>query len=626
MQQSSTFLLQGGLDLATPPAAATPGQVIAGVNYEPDVEGYRRLVGYERYDGQTSPSSGADASEIATLRAAINAVPGAGPIRGGAVYNGANYVFRDTAGGAGAMWKSTAAGWVQQTFGHVVNFTTGTAEFLVGETLVGGTSAAIASIKRVVLQTGTWSGGDAAGYLVISGKTGTFVISETITSSSGSANCTGEEQITLDGGGIYRSFVFNFYGPAFPPRLYFTNGVNTAMEWDGETLTPIRSGTDVGPLNLADYLEDRADDELLTRDGERLYLRFDYDIPQRCAPFSNHLFLGFRNGAIVHSGVGEPADFRASAGAGTFSVSGELTGLLSGALTALVIFTRERVEYLTGNDSSDFVKATISDTSGAHSDTTQMLNEPVYFDDAGLRKLSAADSFGDWRMGTETYPIQPLIRSIQDAGTLPAASLRIKNKDQYRLFFDDGTGLAINFSLKKAQIIPIKLPITVTCAWAGELSVSDGRERVFVGGDDGYVYEMEKGTSFDGAAIPAYLRMVWNHVGAPAQNKRWHSATFGVDATTAVTIGVVHHVDYGRNQEGTGSQSDYAVSAGSMTDWMIDDYDNIDWTVADQGELKAYLDGFGKNIAVSLISESATEDPHVIRWAQFNYSPRSQLR
>lgn len=626
MQQSSTFLLQGGLDLATPPVAAKAGQVIAAVNYEPDVEGYRRLVGYERFDGRTSPSSGANASQIATLRAAITAVPGTGRVRGGAVYNGAIYAFRDTVGGEGAMYKSTSAGWVQQTFGHLVNFTTGTAEFLEGETLVGGTSSAIASIKRVVLQSGTWAGGDAAGYLVVGGKTGTYTIGETVTSSSGSAASSGEEAVSLSSGGTYNCFVHNFYGPAYPPRLYFTNGVNPAMEWDGETLVPLRSGTDTGPLNLADYLDDRAGDELLTRDGERLYLRFDYDIPQHCAPYSSHLFLGFRNGGLVHSGVGDPADWRAIAGAGSFSVSGEITGLLPGALTALVIFTRDRIEYLTGNDSSDFVKATISDTSGALAYTPQMLNEPYYWDDAGLRQLSAADSFGDWRMGTVTHPIQPLIRSIQDAGTLPAASVRIKNKDQYRLFWDDGTGLAINFSAKKPQMMPIKLPVTVTCAWLGEVSSSDARERIFVGASNGYVYEMEKGTSFDGDAISAYLRMVWNHVGAPGQNKRWHSATFGVDAVSAVTIGVVHHVDYGNAQEGTGDQTNYAVSAGSMTDWTIEDYDSIDWTLSDQGELKAYLDGFGKNLAVSLVSESATEDPHVIRWARFNFSPRNALR
>lgn len=626
MQVPQTTLLRGGLNLVTPPVAAPAGTLIAGVNYEPDVEGYRRLVGYERYDGHTSPSSGADASEVSTLRAAISAVPGAGPVRGGAIYRGAVYAFRDTFGGAGAMYKSSSSGWVQQTFGHVVSFTSGTTEFIEGETLVGGTSGALGNIKRLILQSGTWGGGDAAGYMVVSGKTGTFQVSETITSASGSANCTGEEEITLDGGGTYRCFVHNFYGVAFPPRLYFTNGVNPAMEWNGETLVPLRSGTDSGPLDLADYLLDRAGAELLTRDGERLYLRFDYDIPQHCAPYSEHLFLGFRNGGVVHSGIGDPADWRAASGAGAFSISGEITGMLGGALTALVMTTRERIEYLTGTSSSDFVKATVSDTSGAHTGTLLLVGEPVYWDDAGLRKLSAAQSFGDWRLGTLTQAIQPLIRSIQTAGTLPAASVQIKNKDQYRLFFDDGTGLAILLGAKQAETIPIKLPVTVTCAWSGEVSATDGKERVFIGASNGYVYEMEKGTSFDGDAIPAYLRLMWNHTGGPATDKRFHSVTFGVDAPSAVTIGVAHHVEYGRNQEGTGSQTDYSVTAGSMTDWTIDDYDNIDWTLADQGELKAYIDGYGKNLAVSLISESAVEEPHVLRWQQVNFSPRKVRR
>lgn len=49
---------QGGLDLESPALSASPGALLSCQNYEANYNGgYRRLDGYERYDGQTSPSS-----------------------------------------------------------------------------------------------------------------------------------------------------------------------------------------------------------------------------------------------------------------------------------------------------------------------------------------------------------------------------------------------------------------------------------------------------------------------------------------------------------------------------------------------------------------------------------------
>jgi hypothetical protein len=52
------YPLQGGLDLVTPAISISPGCVIDSQNYEPDIAGkYRRIDGYERYDGHSSPTA-----------------------------------------------------------------------------------------------------------------------------------------------------------------------------------------------------------------------------------------------------------------------------------------------------------------------------------------------------------------------------------------------------------------------------------------------------------------------------------------------------------------------------------------------------------------------------------------
>jgi hypothetical protein len=56
LEVSSPFAFRGGLDQASPSLAVPAGRVIAGLNYEPVVNGYRRVQGHERYDGRL-PSS-----------------------------------------------------------------------------------------------------------------------------------------------------------------------------------------------------------------------------------------------------------------------------------------------------------------------------------------------------------------------------------------------------------------------------------------------------------------------------------------------------------------------------------------------------------------------------------------
>ena len=47
----------GGLDIVSPVLNVEPGYLLDGINYEPDINGgYRRIPGYERFDGHPSPS------------------------------------------------------------------------------------------------------------------------------------------------------------------------------------------------------------------------------------------------------------------------------------------------------------------------------------------------------------------------------------------------------------------------------------------------------------------------------------------------------------------------------------------------------------------------------------------
>ena len=72
------------------------------------------------------------------------------------------------------MYKATNSGWSQVNFGKELYFNTGTAEISEGATVSGANSSASGTVARVILESGTYSNGDAAGRLILSSDSGTF--------------------------------------------------------------------------------------------------------------------------------------------------------------------------------------------------------------------------------------------------------------------------------------------------------------------------------------------------------------------------------------------------------------------------------------------------------------------
>lgn len=684
-QQIATTLLRGGLNLVTPAIATPAGNCIAAMNYEPEVRGYSRMAGIERFDGRPKPSkasywlvnfdagsiavtagqtvtgatSGAtgvavqagtlltgsygagnaagylvlygvtgtfqdnenlqvsastvcvangiaiergadnDTDDTAWIRAAITAtrsviqkVPGSGPVRGVWVYGGALYAFRDNAGATACiMHKSTSSGWVAQDLGKIVKFATGTAAFKELETLTRGGVTSI--IRRVILTSGTWVGGDAAGYLVISNITGGSYTAGAATSASGAATLTGAETANaLPAGGRYSFVNHNFYGAGKTERMYAANGVSKAFEWDGAYFAPISTG-------LSDVL----------------------DIPNRITKFANHLFLGYVNGEIQFSGIGEPLSFLTSSGAGSFTFGSEVTDMTETASTALVIFGRRKISYLSGTDATTFVLTTLSDEAGAIAWTAQVMDSPMYQDDAGIRRMSSTQAFGNWRLGTITEAIGPLFDGKRASGITPVASLRAKAKDQYRVFFSDKSGVIVYLGRKPQECMTFEYPFQVVCTCSGALDSLAGEEQLFAGSDDGWVYQLDSGTSYDGEEIQAYILFPFNAVGSPMQKKRFHRTVLEMDAPPETVIGLAVEYGYGDPDQPAGIEQLFNISGGGAF-WNVSRWNEFYWSAQVQGIASADIEGIGRNAAVGVLSNSIWTAPHTLSAISLYFSPR----
>lgn len=688
MRRSYSFALSGGMDEETQPLALDPGRIIACLNHEVLDNGYARGEGFERYDGKVGPTdfpfyvlnfadgavqfaaddtvlgatsgatgivlvdatleSGAwdgtgvgkiglrtvsgdfvngesllvsgtpygeaigsqvlgaagsgDTVEDAIALAArdyardlIQTVPGSGPVRGVWEFEGAVYAFRDNAGGtAGGMFKSSASGWQAFALGHQVDFTSGGVTPIVdGDTITGATSGATATVGRVVVQSGDWAAGDAVGYLVLTGISGTFVAENLNVGASTNLATIADapEAITLPAGGRYFFHSHNFYGASDLRRVYGCNGVGRGFEFDDALFVPIRTGMVV-------------------------------DTPSRVSVFRNHLFFAFPGGSVQHSAPAEPISWEPVLGAAELMIGSDVADFIITA-DALLILGEHGIFALTGTSIDDWVMSPITLEAGALPFTAQRFGPGVYMDNRGLRSISATQAYGNFKMGTLTRAIKKTLERKRNASVKPIASTIVRTKDHYRLFFDDGSGFSFYMGRKFPEPAYFDLGKVVRCISSNESQ--DDNERVFFGSDDGYVYQMDKGTSFDGADIEAFMQLPYANMGSPNVLKRVHRCSLEMVADTSATIGVTLEYDYSNNEQADSSNSTVSMS-GAGTLWNVGNWDEFFWSSPVENVLDVFPDGQGRNASTIIYSNSASIAPYVLRGVTFYYGERGAIR
>lgn len=684
MRQVNYFPIQGGEDLLSPAISISPGRLLYSKNYECDSQGRpRRIDGFERYDGHPAPSDasywvlnfdagtaaivtgntvtggtsgatgvalydaaistgayatsdaagylrltnvsgtfqnneslkvggvtksvangvatnlGADndtdnatwlQAAIEAARANIAAVPGTGRIRGVKIYNGTRYAFRnDAAGTACAMYKSSATGWTLVDLGKKLAFTSGgVTEIVEGNVITGATSTKSATVKRVCVTSGTWAGGDAAGYFVISGQTGAFQAENLdVGAVLNLATIAGDSAtITLLPSGRYEFEEYNFFGQAATTRLYGCDGVNPAFEFDGTVFCPIAT-------------------------------RVTTDTPTHIKAHSKHLFLAFPGGTIKHSGLGYPLKWDSTSGSAEIAIGDTCVGMEPQPGGVLALWGRNSTHLLYGSDATDWVIKNHSRDSGAIEWTIQQMTAAMYLDDRGITSLNTVQQFGDFAGKTISAPISPVLSAKM---SLAISSLRVRSKDQYRLFFSDNTGIIFTFYGKKyIGITRVDYGMPVRCCCTGEIS---GVEALMFGSDDGYVYSLDKGTSFDGSQIEAMIRLPFNHLKTPENNKRFFKAVFEIDAPQSCSLTWAEDYNYG--DIGGAAITISVLSTGGY--WDVNDWNSFLWSSPVVGSAEAYLHGSGKNCGIFIRSAAIYEQPHTLQGVLLHYSVRGLVK
>ena len=621
-------------------------------------------------------------------RALIAAVPGAGPIRGVWFFNSFVYAVRDNVGQTlGVMHKSSAAGFTVVPLGNYIDFDKGSidpfeegetvtgspstatgvvvstgitigsfslsntdyvlfdtgaiASFAVGETVTASPSGATGVVASLIIDSGAFGTGDEAGELHLHSVTGVFTASDTLLggTSGATANCnsalivvnmasgrlylktisgtftasdtllggtsgavancnSASTAVTLPPGGKYQFYNYNFGGSIGTYSMWGVNGVGRGFRYDG---------TDFSPIHVTGLTDAT-------------------DKPQHVVAHKKHLFFSIGS-SVQHSSTGFPMVWSALSGAAEIATGDTCTGMQDQPGGTLAIFNRNRTYILYGNDVGDWDLSDYNLEKGAIEWTIQDAGVSIYFDDRGISVLDQTDKWGDFDLASISQRVDPL---IQFKKRLVNNSVRIRSKSQYRVFFSDGTGLILrvdNHPQRSNQLRYEFMPMQYDAVIESICSEEDlaGFEHTFFGDSAGFIFEAEKGESFDGALIKFFLRLPFCHCASPRQQKAFRKATFQVDSPDQIDINFSPEFSYGR-QPGTVTlpEADFSTSgaewdAGSLWGSFI-------WDGQLVGEAEAYIQGEGINASLQIIGESNFEQVHVWQSCTYNYSMRGLRR
>ena len=297
----------------------------------------------------------------------------------------------------------------------------------------------------------------------------------------------------------------------------------------------------------------------------------------------------------------------------------EITDLCQTATGDLAVFTRHKVAVLYGTNTQNWNLVMLTDESGAEPWTAQLLGAPLYLDKIGIRALDTTQAYGNFALGTRTQLVQKFFETKR-RGNIPAVgSLRVRAKDSYRVFFADGEGVTIYFGRKMQECTVFDLGFPITCACSG--TDADGAEILLVGKADGMVYQLDKGTSADGAPIAAHMRLPFNHVGSPAQEKRWHRAALEIDGPSQTRLHVTYAISYGNTDLPQSYEQPIDMRGGGGL-WNEAAWNTFYWSSPVEGQIQVYIDGLGSNISLVVISDNDYDTPHTLTGVFLYYNYR----
>lgn len=211
----------------------------------------------------------------------------------------------------------------------------------------------------------------------------------------------------------YQFISANFYGDLTYDSIYGVNGVGRSFSYNGDFFYKIHTQSDPAK-----------------------------DKPRHVEFYHTHLALGYGEGRVDVSVVGEPYNFNGADGASSWAIGDSVVGLQNLSGTMLGIFCRKSIHGLAGTTVDNFATNVLSPKIGAVEYTVTDMGFPVYANAYGIYTLAQTEKYGEYLGTPMSQDISPWLRPrLVRKSTSPrevVVAWPVRAKNQYRLAFKDG--------------------------------------------------------------------------------------------------------------------------------------------------------------------------------------------
>lgn len=343
--------------------------------------------------------------------------------------------------------------------------------------------------------------------------------------------------------------------------------------------------------------------------------------------FKSTLFFGVGT-ELVFTAPYTPDDLDPANGAGSISIGSEITGLIV-FRDQLIIFAYDKIVRLTGSTSADFALTPVTEDLGCLSaDTIQEVGADVMFlGPDGLRTLSSTERIGDFGIDVASKNIRPTVARLQDYATIFSSTV-IRSKAQYRLFayvsgervnvargvlgskFIDQGGQGFQWGELKGFKVYI----------ADSQFIDEDEYRVFAN-EDGYVYNMDTGTSRDGENIDAIFESPYMPITDPQMRKTFYKLDMYIKPFGSLNI--VAGVKYNQNRADYIQPASFNITQTATTIGIYGDNTTI-YNTARYGapRTQSYINqivGSGETVAIR-IEDNSSDASFLLDTAIFEYA------
>lgn len=599
---SKVISLSGGVNENVSSLELEAGELIDCINYmmaEGSDGGYTSVAGFERMDGSLLPST--FESILITLTScslAINADDVITQVSDGSTCT----ALESGVVISGSYLEGDAVVTVQCLYG--------TGEILPGESLettacvgtaslveiiTGGTSDYHAGIEYARLSVQAVPGeGPILGLHIFENKAHAFRKKVSVDevgffkedAISGWIEIDTSSSPILYGDSSFKFTDYNFKANSDAYSMYWCDGVNKARAFDGTTVTVIDNsgmGADDIPINI-------------------IALNF-------------YLFLIYPEGSLQYSQLGVPNGWDGTLGAGEIGLGDDVKDLEVGVDSTLILFLRQGIRILSGTVAENFTLTVFSQVSGAFSNTAQRMLGTIFFvEDRGLTTLSAVDQYGSYASASISQKFKKTLLDKKHTITATATS---RDLNQYRIFFDDNSSIFVSFEggeQKGATFIAYNKTVSIVAQ--GEDSTKSDYLIFSSDDDQGYVFKMDSGTSFDGSPITTRMSTAYYHYGSPRSWKMFKAATFEISSESGQEFNI--KVDFDYNEIGSPSTIWYTpevccIAGGAIYGEAIYGKSKYGVGSAVTNRVPLYIQGKGTNMSYKILTNETYRPQHIIQ-------------